>query len=408
MSRPPLLLGLMLLAATASAGDPAPLWIEGRVVDAEGRPVTGVEVSPHWSANGWKLDAKGEVIGSVATPKDVARFWSHVGQMEPTANPVRTGPDGSFRVQVRGTRTHHVLAMDADRSRGALGILPVGREAEPITLRLGPLVRVKGDIRGPSPGETPAWTHVYVERAQEPERPVDFYRLAGCGSFDARFDLLLPPGRYRFDAYNDPDAPASRGRVEPAPELTILGTEGTIDLGTWQLTPQAEPPFARTRKLQAEHKLPSLKDWAGRMPPPVFADDARGILKDWQPGRSGKWQLVVFWGRDCPVCITRTMPDLMAFQAEHAGQADRFEIISVFIDVDGKTNTIAAMDEALRPIVQHVWKGKSPPFPTLVDASTRTVESFGLSGYGAMILINPEGKVVPGDIETLRGILDRK
>ena len=55
-----------------------------------------------------------------------------------------------------------------------------------------------------------------------------------------------------------------------------------------------------------------------------------------------------------------------------------------------------------------VWKGKTPPFPTLVDPTTRTVESFGLTGYGETVLINPDGKVVPGDLDTLRGILDGK
>jgi len=374
------------------------------VVDDGGRPVAGVDVSSYWSGNGHKVDAAGKVIGwgKLDTPESIAEFWSRVGQMEPTAQPVKTDADGTFRVQASSARTHHVIVMDADRARGGLGILPIGQEGQPITVKLEPLVRIRGKIRGPESDKKPEWTHVYASRAEEPDRPVDFYRVAGCGSFNADFSMLLPPGRYQLQAYAEP----STIRVVPDPALTITGTEGVIDLGTLPLSLTAEPTFVKFRREQAENKRPLLKDWIGQNPPPLFADDAHGVARDWQLGRSpGKWQLVEFWGMDCPACLSRTLPDLIRFQEEHADQADRFEIVTVFLDIEGKIRTIAQMDEALKPIIKHVWNNKPLPFPTLVDPTLRTCESWGLSGYGEMALINPEGKVVAGDIEALQAAL---
>jgi len=335
----------------------------------------------------------------------LARFWGNVGRMEPLGEPVRTDVEGRFRAPIQGTRVHHVLVMNPARTRGALGIVPVGREGEPLALRLEPLVRVTGQIRGPASDEKPKWTNIYTSRLEEPERPLDRCRLMHCGSFDANFSMLLPPGRYQFHAYSDP----MTSRVIPEPGLTITGTEHAIDLGTLVLSPVSETPFVKLRQDEAVGKIRPLKDHVGQSPPAIFADDARGVSKDWQLGRaSGKWQLVEFWGMDCPVCLSRTLPDLMKFQEEHADQASQFEIVTVFMDVEGKIRTIAQMDVALRPIVQHVWGGKALPFPILVDPTTRTCESWGLSGYGEMSLINPEGKIVPGDIAELRAALANK
>ena len=97
----------------------------------------------------------------------------------------------------------------------------------------------------------------------------------------------------------------------------------------------------------------------------------------------------------------------MRFQADHARQADQFEIVTVFLDVDGKIRTTPQLEKAMKPIVQHVWSGKTLPFPILVDPSYRTCETWGLSGYGEQVLINPEGKIVAGDLLTLQNLLDK-
>ena len=388
-----------LIGSAAVAADP-PGYLEGRVIDTEGRPVAGVEVATFWSGNGTKGYEKG-TSPDLTRPDELALFWGNVGRMAPfglASQAARTNSAGTFRVVSRPSN-HHVLAMNADRTQGALGVVPVGNEAEPITIRLAPLVRVQGQIRG-SGGEKPPWTHVYTLRPEEEARPLDNYRVASCGSFAADFAMLLPPGRYQFHAYDDP----TTGEVAPYPELTIRGDEGVVDLGTWHLERTTEAIVPYMKRVTAEKHLPTLKDRVGQAPPPIFADDARGIPRDWQPGRAGKWQFLEFWGLGCAPCIGTDIPKLIKFQDDHAALANRFEIATVFMDPDGKVRTIADFDEATKSIVAHVW-GRPLPFPTLVDPSFRTAESWGLGGMGEQVLINSEGKIVAGDLETLRGIL---
>ncbi len=396
---------VIICPAVAPAADKPPVLIPGRVVDAAGNPVAGVEIATFWSANGSKGYEEG-TSPDLTKPEEMALFWGNIGRMAPFGLAPKasvTDKDGSFRVESR-SNVHHVLAMNADRTRGALGIVPVGREGDPITIRLAPLVRVQGRIRGVGTDEKPPWTHVYTLRPEEDARPLDNYRVASCGSFGADFAMLLPPGRYQFHAYDDPKT----GEVTPYPELTIRGDEGVIDLGTWHLGRTTEAIVPHMKRVTAEQHLPTLKDRVGQAPPAIAADDARGVPRDWQPGRSsGKWQFIEFWGLGCVPCIGTDIPKLIKFQDDHAAEADRFEIVTVFMDPDGKIRTIADLDAATRSIVANVW-GRPLPFPTLIDPSFRTAENWGLGGMGEHVLISPDGKIVAGDLDTLRGILDPK
>ena len=320
--------------------------------------------------------------------------------LKPTEH-MRTGPDGTFRIK-SDWRRHQVLALNADQTLGGIGVVPSGAKGQPITVTLAPLVRVIGQIRGPESDRKPAWTHVYVEH-EILDRPTDTFRLISCGSFDARFSMLLPPGRYQLFAYEE-----DGGEVQPYPTLTLLGTEGTVDLGTLLLSKKLEGVRSQIEKSKAVGRWRDLKDLVGQEPPPISADAAQGVPADWQAGRSlGKWQLIEFWGVSCAPCLGRSLPELMRFQASHANQANRFEIVTVFIDDEEKIRTVMDLDRNLQPIIKHTWAGQALPFPILIDPSFRTWESWGLRGLGDQVLINPEGKIVAGDLETLRGILDK-
>jgi hypothetical protein len=50
----------------------------------------------------------------------------------------------------------------------------------------------------------------------------------------------------------------------------------------------------------------------------------------------------------------------------------------------------------LQPVIKNVW-GKPLPFPVLLDPSFTTMERYGLPGFGALILIDPQGNLVKGD-----------
>ena len=52
-------------------------------------------------------------------------------------------------------------------------------------------------------------------------------------------------------------------------------------------------------------------------------------------------------------------------------------------------------------MIEKRWKGKSLPFPILLDASGATVKSYGIQAFPTLVLIDPEGRVVKGGSEAL-------
>ena len=383
-------LGLACALMTTGAGAAEPREVRGRVVDSEGRPVAGAAVGHFWRANGsvWGKDGKAP---DMTKPEDVRRFWSNVGVMEPsTRDDVRTDADGRFSVKV-SANNHTLMAMDAGRRRGGLGSVP--KDGGPVEVRLGPLVKVSGRIEGPKPGERPAWTHVYTKLPEDPTRPLDTDRLVSCGSFDARFEMALPPGRYVLEAYNE----ALDAFVTPDRAVTLSADTPEVDLGVLTLSPK---PHISTRVALSK----SSGAWGdytkhyGQAPPRWHVTDARGVPKTVQAADfKGKWLLVEFWGFGCRACFSTGLPNLVRFYDEHAGRRDRFEVLAVCLDTDGEVTTLAELDRRLAPIVRHVWGGRALPFPVLLDSTFQTWERFGLPGVPTVLLIDPEGKLVEGD-----------
>ncbi len=70
------------------------------------------------------------------------------------------------------------------------------------------------------------------------------------------------------------------------------------------------------------------------------------------------------------------------------------------MDPSGGLKSMADLDRELKPIVKHVWGGRMLPFPVMLDNTGKTLENFGLEGFGKM-LIDPLGRLVRGDENTL-------
>jgi thiol-disulfide isomerase/thioredoxin len=135
----------------------------------------------------------------------------------------------------------------------------------------------------------------------------------------------------------------------------------------------------------------------GEKLPPWHAIDARGVKKDVQISDfKGKWILVYFWGLSCKPCLRTGIPKLIKFQDEHHAENERFKILSMCVDVDEDLKSAADLDKKLEPVVKHVW-GKPIPFPILLDPTFTTWERYGLTYFGTLILIDPEGNLVEGD-----------
>jgi thiol-disulfide isomerase/thioredoxin len=387
---------LLVAAAGARAADRE---VRGRVVDEAGRPVADAAVGCFWRANGPSRDTAGKPY-DLTRDENVRAFWGHLGQMEPagTKEPVRTGAGGRFSLAASESYPF-VMAMDRERRRGGVAVLPKGKEGEPVEIRVGPLVRVRGSFEGPGTGQRPYWTHVYVHVPEDPTRPLDSTRLVSCGSFDARFAFSLPPGRYTLQAYSQfADRDLLEGELIPDRSIALEGDTREVDLGRLGFSPH------RIGVRTMEAKAKEAGTWwdhtkhYGERPPRWHVTDARGVSKDVQlSDLRGKWVLVDFWGFGCVPCLKRGLPKLVKFYEDHKDQRDRFEILAICVDPDGEVKSMAEIDRRLEPIVQHVWGGKRLPFPVLLDPTFQTWERFGLSGMGDVLLFDPEGRLVKGD-----------
>jgi len=93
-----------------------------------------------------------------------------------------------------------------------------------------------------------------------------------------------------------------------------------------------------------------------------------------------------------------SLPRLMEFYETHKADRDRFEILAFH---DKTATSFEELDEKLKPVIEKRWKGKSLPFPILLDASGATVKNYGIQGFPTIVLIDPEGRVVKGGSEAM-------
>ena len=394
---------LLIFAFSVSARAAELQELRGRVVDETGQPVEGVDVTYFWIANGpfWDKDGK-PVDQSTDQVRDKYFGPDQLGQMEPGVREVvKTAPDGTFQIKISDIY-HTLIAMDVARARGGFGVVSKANPKAPIEIRLGPLVRVRGSFEGPAKGLRPSWTNLYVHVPVDTTRPLDMTRIAMCGSREAKFLLSLPPGRYLIEAYDAGVTAQLYGKA-----FVLDADTPEVDLGVIFLPP-SDSIIAKRRQSQAAGTWGDYTKHYGKKPPAWHVTDARGVDRDVQISDfKGKWVLLDFWGLGCAPCLRRMIPELMKFYEDHAHQHDQFEILSICIDADNELKSLAGMDRALAPIVEHVWGGKTIPFPILLDCSYRTWENFGLQGMGTTLLIDPEGNLVEGDQMVLAKKLKR-
>jgi thiol-disulfide isomerase/thioredoxin len=403
---------LVLLTLLAGFGVADPLRtiagesreVRGRVVDERGSPVAAADVSYFWRANGPYYDDHGKPIER----SDAELRKEPIGEMAPLGDkPAKTGRDGRFVLSIH-PGFFFVMAIDKSRRSGGLVFLPLGNGPAEIEIRLAPLIRVKGSLEGPAPGERPSWTYVYTLVPEDPARPLAMPRLVGCGSYEARFAMSLPPGRYFLDAYRFDGENTDRiARIDPSKEILLTAKSPEVDLGVLRLPAYQLTTQGKKNQAKAAGRWSAYSQHYGEKVPRWNAVDGRGVRKDAQASDfKGKWLLVDFWGLSCHPCLSRGIPKLVKFYEEHASQRDRFEIVSICIDEDGEIKSIADLDRKLQPIIDHVW-GKPLPFPVLLDPTFTTWERFGLPGLGTVILIDPDGNLVKGDETLLAAKLKR-
>jgi hypothetical protein len=227
------ILGLLPMAARAQEE----VKITGRVMDAVGKPVAGVEVATFWMTQKENL-----------TP--------HKG--------ATTNSEGRFTLSMTfyGRGEAALLALDKDRKTG--GLIIVEDAAKPLEIKLVPLVHLHGKFDCKELSQRLKWTNVYIMTGQA--------RFAMCASEEAAFSFRLPPGTYKFRGYGTDIQNLTK-------DITLKAGEPELDLGMIDM--QAT--------IIARHK--------GKAPPDWHVTDARGIKKDVKISDfKGKWVLLEFWG----------------------------------------------------------------------------------------------------------------
>ncbi|MDG3006026.1 redoxin domain-containing protein [Paludisphaera mucosa] len=387
-------MALLLLIAPATLTADEPKKLGGRVTDGEGRPARGASVSAFWGANGLDWDQV-VALGN----KEPEKLWQHEGKMEPWGDvrPAVTDADGRFSIPVP-RRTKTLMICDRERRHGAVVYFDPKHPEAPVEVRLSPLVRVFGTnklsgLEGPL-----KWTCTYLHLPYEENDPLNNTKIAICGSYHARFEFMIPPGAYNFSASSD--SPSSE--TLESRSVTVTAEQTEVDLGALVLRPRIGGFQDRVDRSKARGAWGDYRQNFGKQPPPWHLTDARGVaegskLSDFK----GKWVVLYFWGPNCAPCLGKQLPELMAFYEAHKAQRDRFEILAFCCDFSETLTDVAALERQLRHVRKAVWGGRELPFPVLLDNTFQTYERFGLEGVSNLLLIDPMGKLVEGNLQDL-------
>jgi len=232
-----MLLALLLGGTTVLAAEMRE--VNGRVVDERGEPVAGIDVAGYWTRQG--------------------------GPLTPRAG-VKTDAEGRFKIRVSWQgRARTLMTLDAKRERGAIALLDEAALAKEHTLRLAPLVTLKGAVESTGLGETPDPVYVAVTAKGA-------IIATAASTKGSTFSLPLPAGSYRLTI-----SPRHCKRFTKTVELEA--DAGVLDLGTMDATPT----------VIAEHYGKSLPPWS--------LTEARGVEKTMKlSDYKGKWVLIEFWG----------------------------------------------------------------------------------------------------------------
>lgn len=391
---------LCLLTSPGLAADDPARRVHGRVLDEAGRPVPGASVSGTWGANG--LDWERVVAVRETEPE---KLWREEGKMEPWGeNRTVTDADGRFSIPAPD-RKNALLVYDRERRHGALLVFDPAHLETAIEARLQPLVRVLGTARLAGEGRPLEWSCVYLKTPYDEKAPLLFRRMAICGSFRNRFEFTVPPGTYEISASSsDPRAVTVEDRT-----VTVTREQKQTDLGALVLRPFVGIQ-ERIDRAKARGTWGNYQENFGKRPPAWHLTDAQGVAKDARLSDfQGRWVVLYFWSPDCAPCLGKDLPQLMAFYEAHKAQRNRFEVLAFCCDFGETLRSIPELERKLQPIKKAVWGGKDLPFPVLLDNTFQTYERYGLEGSGVSrtLLINPEGRLVEGDLKTLAEALDR-
>ena len=237
---------LMLWVASLGLAAAEEKFISGQVLDAAGKPVSGLDVSADWT---WSKKDRKFTAGKSLKTDATGRF---VGKLEVKSDPVL------------------LMAFNKDRTVGGVAVLSAQAIAKTVKLPVGPLSTVTGQFDAEDFAETPKHIAVRVLLNGGKTELLSLDQPPG-----QKLELKLPAGEYQLVA----ECPGAKGAETS--EFTLAAGQASEDLGTVNLEP------GKASKVEN----------VGRAVPELTFTDARGVPKDFKlSDYKGKWVMLKFWG----------------------------------------------------------------------------------------------------------------
>ena len=392
-----LILALFALTQfTSAAGESQK--VAGRIIDENGNPVVGVIV-----AESWKSIESGNV--SVAGRPAIT--------LAPKVEPFTVSDQsGEFSFESEHSSLG-ILAMDSSAERGAIALRHDLVKTDGNEIRISRLTQVT--CRFPKMFQSREIERIYLTLCLEEvaSQPLADTRLVYIAGVRDEYSFKLPSGSYRLEltAYTTGSPSLELGLADSV-NFKVDG-QTQVELGEFQLRIYTDPELAYARQIRAlrERQLSNESESRdalfGRIAPSWISIDGSGLDHRANiEALRGKWVLLEFWGLNCLPCLKEGIPNLIDFYERNERHRDRFEVIGLFLDLTGNIDSVDSLQVKLEPISKNVWGGKAISFPIVIDNTFSNWERYAIQGLGDCLLIDPDGRVVRGDLDTLQQILD--
>jgi beta-lactamase regulating signal transducer with metallopeptidase domain/thiol-disulfide isomerase/thioredoxin len=285
-----------------------------------------------------------------------------------------TGADGTVAISGgqffnRNVTAATIVAINADRAEGAVGVLYADLQNPEITLRLAPLCDVTAAISNKSLPDLRSPSRISLRSGN--------VALLTAPVVDGKVEMRLPLGEYTMAVVNPSANPESVN-------FSVRPDRKRLSLGLTTLVP------TRLATLIG-HEAPELRGIA------AWRNGTSVTLADLR----GKVVILDFWGYWCGPCLA-SMPNLMKINDAFAGQ--NVALIAVH---DGSLSNLDQLREKTETAKKEMWNGRELPFrialaaqgPTKIDgtpftANCQAVADYGVTSFPTTLLIDQRGRVV--------------
>lgn len=317
--------------ALSSALELAAQTVRGRVVDADGKGVAGVEVTYAWC---------------VSPPR-----------FEPPTRPTLSDAEGWFPITWAKPHPYAVVGFTAGREAGFAVVAQPG--AEQVVCELRPTVRWRARLQCSALGLSKVGEATYV-RDEGGTVNVGYVLEQEGGDLD----LLLPAGKWLLCG--------NGGRYG---ELARLRLPVVLDGAKREVATMVDIPAAPWAMLQG-HAFP---EWQVK---PARASDPAAKIGDFQ----GRWLLVAFLDHET-LDLYSVLPRLVEVHEEESLR-ETLATVAVF------WRAASFVDVARRIAAWEPRHGPMPmPLPVLIDDGGATAAQLGIDVSPTLLLVQPDGRL---------------